>query len=180
VRDEKAFGTLIDQIYSTYGRLDGVIHGAGVIEDKLIKDKTIESFDRVFDTKAISGFILARKLRPETLKFFVFFSSVAGRFGNRGQGDYAAANEVINKLALHLDRHWPGRILAINWGPWAGSGMVTPELEKEFDRRGIGLITRDLGPRILDHELCYGQKGDVEIIVGGVEDWQKQKHLGGS
>jgi malonyl CoA-acyl carrier protein transacylase/NAD(P)-dependent dehydrogenase (short-subunit alcohol dehydrogenase family) len=179
VRDEQAFGSLIDQIYSTYGRLDGVIHGAGVIEDKLIKDKTIESFDRVFDTKVVSGFILARKLRPETLKFFVFFSSVAGRFGNRGQGDYAAANEVINKLALHLDRHWPGRILAISWGPWAGSGMVTPALEKEFARRGIGLIARDLGPRILDHELCYGQKGDVEIIVGDVEDWQKQKHFGG-
>ena len=40
VRDERAFGHLIDEIYRLYGRVDGVIHGAGVIEDKLIEDKT--------------------------------------------------------------------------------------------------------------------------------------------
>src|SRR5258708_1406338 len=67
VRDEVAFGDLIDSIYERYGRLDAVVHGAGIIEDRLIQDKTPESFDRVFYTKADSVFVLARKLRPDSL-----------------------------------------------------------------------------------------------------------------
>ncbi len=167
VRDGEAFGSLIDEIYTTFGRLDGVIHGAGVIEDKLIQDKSPESFDRVFDTKADSAFILSRKLRPENLKFLVFFASVAGRFGNRGQGDYAAANEVLNKLATRLDQEWPGRVVSINWGPWDSNGMVSPELRNQFAARGVELIPSAVGLRRLEEELRYGRKGEAEVVVGG-------------
>jgi malonyl CoA-acyl carrier protein transacylase len=166
VREEASFGTLIDNLYQTYGRLDGVIHGAGIIEDKLLKDKTWESFDRVFSTKTESAFILSRKLRPDSLKFLVLFSSVAGRFGNRGQGDYTAANEVINKLAVYLDQRWPGRVLAINWGPWDMAGMVTPEVRRQFAERGVGLVSPAAGATIFDLELRRGKKGEVEVVMG--------------
>jgi len=167
VRDEAAFGALIDQIYASHGRLDGVIHGAGVIEDKLLADKTPDSFDRVFDTKADSAFTLSRKLRPDSLKFLTFFSSVAGRFGNRGQGDYAAANEVLNQLANDLDRKWPARVVAINWGPWAKKGMVSDEVERQFVERGVQIIPPAAGRRILDQEIRLGGKGEAEVILGG-------------
>src|SRR6185295_10579490 len=159
VRDADAFGGLIDEIYRSFGRLDGVIHGAGVIEDKLIADKTPESFERVFDTKVDSALVLSRKLRPDALKFMVFFSSVAGRFGNRGQGDYAAANEVLNKLAICLDRAWSARVVAINWGPWDTPGMVSPELRKQFAKRGVELIPTSTGLRLLQEELDFGHRG---------------------
>ena len=168
VRNEQSFCGLIDEIYNSYGRIDGVIHGAGVIEDKFIIDKTPESFDRVFDTKVDSGFILSYKLRPDSLKFLVFFASVAGRFGSKGQSDYAAANEVLNKLAIHLDNHWPGRVVSINWGPWAKAGMVTPELQRQFAKRGVELVPPAVGPKKLDQEICYGCKGKAEIILGGI------------
>ncbi len=167
VRDEEAFGAIIDEIYSTYGSLDGVIHGAGIIDDKLVKDKTTDSFDRVFGIKAESVFILSRRLRPESLKFLVLFSSVSGRFGNRGQGDYAAASEVLNKVAVHLDRQWPGRIMSINWGPWMKGGMVSPEVQRQFDQRGIALIPPEVGRRRMDEELRHGRKGQVEVLIGG-------------
>ncbi|MFW6237249.1 MAG: SDR family NAD(P)-dependent oxidoreductase, partial [Desulfosudaceae bacterium] len=140
VRDEEAFGGLIDDIYERHGNIHAVIHGAGVIEDKLIKDKTLASFDRVLGTKTQSAFILSKKLRPESLKLLVLFSSVAGRFGNQGQCDYAAANEVMNKLAVYLNKRWPGRVVSINWGPWDQSGMVSDGLRQEFARRGVRLI----------------------------------------
>ncbi len=167
VRDERAFGALIDEVYRTHGRLDGVIHGAGIIEDKLIKDKTPASFERVVSTKADSAFILSRKLRPDSLKFLVFFSSVSGRFGNRGQSDYAAANEVLNKLALYLDQRWPARVVSINWGPWDGAGMVSPEVRQEFKRRGVSLIPATLGRQKLIEELNLGRKGEVEVMICG-------------
>ena len=80
-----AFATaaaLIDEVYARYGRIDGVIHGAGVIEDKLVGDKTLESFERVLRPKIAGALTLARSLRPESLGFLAFFSSVSARNGN--------------------------------------------------------------------------------------------------
>src|SRR5207244_2794245 len=114
-------------VYAEHGRIDGVIHAAGLLGDSLLVGKTAESFDRTFDTKLKPALVLARTLRPESLRFLAFFSSVAARFGNVGQTDYAAANEALNKLACRLDREWPARIFAVGWGPWDEVGMARPE-----------------------------------------------------
>jgi acyl transferase domain-containing protein/NAD(P)H-dependent flavin oxidoreductase YrpB (nitropropane dioxygenase family)/NAD(P)-dependent dehydrogenase (short-subunit alcohol dehydrogenase family) len=166
VRDDVAFGDLIDRIYAVHGRLDGVIHGAGTIDDKLIETKSSESFDRVFDTKVSGAVTLARKLRLDSVRFLVFFSSVAGRFGNRGQSDYVAANEVLNKMAVELDRRCRARVVAIDWGPWTGTGMVSAEVGRQFEERSIPLIDARDGPRAMDRELRLGQKGESEVILG--------------
>jgi acyl transferase domain-containing protein len=166
VRDAAAFGALVEQVYATYGRIDGVIHGAGVIEDRLVRDKEPESLERVMATKAGSARTLAQMLRPEGLRFLAFFSSVSGRFGNRGQADYAAASEVLNKLAQELDRRWPARVVSINWGPWRRKGMVSPEVARQFARRGVALIPVEVGCRLVDEELRRGRKGEVEVLIG--------------
>jgi acyl transferase domain-containing protein/NAD(P)H-dependent flavin oxidoreductase YrpB (nitropropane dioxygenase family)/NAD(P)-dependent dehydrogenase (short-subunit alcohol dehydrogenase family) len=166
VRDRAAFGRLLDEVQDRFGPLDGVIHGAGVIEDRLIRDKTPESFDRVFDTKVVSALTLAEHVRPDTLRFCVFFASIASRYGNKGQADYAAANEVLSKLALALGRRWPGRVCSVAWGPWSGVGMVA-DLEKHLVRRGLRLIAPDEGPRLLVEELLFGRKGEREVILAG-------------
>jgi NAD(P)-dependent dehydrogenase (short-subunit alcohol dehydrogenase family) len=165
--DAEAFGQLIDDAYASYGRLDGVIHGAGVIEDRLVEHKAPASFDRVFAAKVTGALVLAQKLRPESLKFLALFSSVAGRFGNRGQADYAAANEVLNKLAAHLDARWPGRVVAINWGPWDGSNMVNDAVREQFVRRDVQLIDPSVGCAAFIAELLAGRKGEPEVILGG-------------
>ncbi len=170
VRDDHAFDLFLDTCYSRFGRIDGVIHGAGIIDDRMILDKSPDSFDNVFDTKVNSAFTLARKLRPETLRFLVFFSSVAGCFGNAGQCDYAAANEVLNKLALYLDSNWPARVVSINWGPWE-TGMVTPELKRQFAKRGLTLIHPEFGTKRLTEELAFGSKGEGEVIISDIEGW---------
>ena len=172
VRDEVAFTRVLDGCYDRFGQIDGVIHGAGVIEDRRILDKSPASFDNVFDTKVDSAFTLARSLRPDHLRFLVFFSSVAGSFGNTGQCDYAAANEVLNKLAVYLDGAWPSRVVSINWGPWE-TGMVSPELRREFARRGLALIPPEVGKRRLTDELRYGRKGEGEVIITDIEGWSQ-------
>jgi NAD(P)-dependent dehydrogenase (short-subunit alcohol dehydrogenase family) len=164
VRDRDVFGALIDDVYARYGRLDGVIHGAGVIEDKRIRDKTPDSFENVWRTKVDSALTLAAKLRPETLQFLVFFSSVSGRFGNAGQVDYCAANEFLNKLADHLSCRWPAKVVAINWGPWDG-GMVTDELRRMYATVGFELIPIDEGVEFLLAEIRRSQRPSAEIVV---------------
>jgi acyl transferase domain-containing protein/NAD(P)H-dependent flavin oxidoreductase YrpB (nitropropane dioxygenase family)/NAD(P)-dependent dehydrogenase (short-subunit alcohol dehydrogenase family) len=165
VRDTEAFTRLIEDLNSR-GPLQGLIHGAGVIEDRLLADKTPESFDRVWRTKVDSAFVLAERLDPSQLKFAIFFASLASRYGNRGQSDYAAANDVLSKLAIELDRRWPARVCAIAWGPWSGVGMVA-ELEPHLTRRGLKLIDPVEGPQFVLDEILAGSKGDSEVIVAG-------------
>ncbi|MBW3596198.1 MAG: KR domain-containing protein, partial [Planctomycetes bacterium] len=138
----------------------------GVIEDKLVGDKTPDSFDRVFATKVESALILTRLLDFEKLKCCVLFASVASRYGNRGQSDYAAANEVLAKLAWRLDRQTPCRVVAIDWGPWSGVGMVS-DLEKHMVARGLTLIDPPTGVQFFVDELLRGRKGESEVIIGG-------------
>ena len=166
VRDEAIFGGVIDGLYQQYGRIDAVLHGAGVIEDKRIADKTDDSFARVFNTKLDSSFILSQKLRPESLKLLVFFTSVAGRYGNKGQIDYASANEACNRLAWTLSRRWPEtRVIAANWGPW-DAGMASEAVKRQFRERGIEPIPVDGGRRYFLRELACGPKHEVEIVIG--------------
>lgn len=182
VRDAEALEQVLHRWKQRFGDPVGFIHGAGVIHDKLLRDKTPESFDRVLGTKIDGALNLARLLQGESLRFSALFSSVAGRFGNQGQSDYAAANEVLNKLALWLDRQWPGRVVSINWGPWAGVGMVS-ELQEHLGRRGLGMIDPGVGCKALLDELLFGRKGEVEVILasdlGGLDapvdrpDWQR-------
>ena len=166
VRDFARLGVVVNGWRRLFGEPVGLIHGAGLIRDKLIRDKSLESFDRVLDTKLDGALNVARLLRPESLRFSVFFSSIAGRFGNRGQSDYAAANESLNKLAIWLDRRWPGRVVAPIWGPWSGIGMVS-DLEDHLGSRGLGMISPEVGVAALVNELVRGRKGEVEVILAG-------------
>ncbi|MEW6167477.1 MAG: SDR family NAD(P)-dependent oxidoreductase, partial [Pseudomonadota bacterium] len=166
VRDECAFGALIDRLYERHGRIDLVLHGAGVIEDRLLADKTAESFERVLATKLDPAFVLSRRLRPESLKAIAFFTSVAGRYGNRGQTDYAAANETLNRLAWDLQRRWPEtRVVAINWGPW-DAGMASEGVKRAFRERGIEPIPVAAGRRLFREELAFAPRHDVELVAG--------------
>jgi acyl transferase domain-containing protein/NAD(P)H-dependent flavin oxidoreductase YrpB (nitropropane dioxygenase family)/NADP-dependent 3-hydroxy acid dehydrogenase YdfG len=154
------FAAVIDHVYATRGRIDAVIHGAGLLEDKLIKHKTGESFERVFATKVTAAQTLVDKLRDDT-KLVVLFSSIVGVLGNRGQADYAAAGDALDRLA----RTWKtgARVVSIDWGPWGGTGMVSPELEREYARRGLALIDPERGIEALLAEL--GGRGEEQLVL---------------
>ncbi len=182
VKDEPTFTALIQDIYQRHGRLDAVVHGAGIIEDKLIVDKNPDSFNRVFDTKVDSIFLLSRLVRTESLKLFAVFGSVAGSFGNRGQVDYATANETMNRVGWYLDKLWPQvRVLTINWGPWA-AGMASDAVNEQFKARGVIPIPPLSGRRFFRDDLYYGQMGEAELIAGTFEGssreaYEVQRHL---
>ncbi|MBS0561743.1 MAG: SDR family NAD(P)-dependent oxidoreductase [Proteobacteria bacterium] len=172
IRNEADTSAMLHAVYARYGRIDAVLFGAGLIEDTLLVNKEMESLSRVFDTKVDGAFVLATRLRPETLKFVAFFTSVAGRYGNRGQTDYGAANEVLNRYAWLLQAKWGDgvKVTAINWGPWAnttrGPGMLTPETAKQFRERGVSLIGPEEGREFLFRELLYAPRDEVEVVAG--------------
>ena len=172
-----ALRALLDDVRARYGRVDGLVHGAGIVEDALATDKSPESFRRVFWTKMAGALDLVdavrsapvdggdRRLEPWQGGFVVLFSSVAGVFGNRGQVDYAAANDALAAVARWLARRCAGRVLAVHWGPWAGGGMVGAELGRAFGRRGVGLLDPDDAVERLLDELGGAVDGPEVVLV---------------
>jgi NAD(P)-dependent dehydrogenase (short-subunit alcohol dehydrogenase family)/acyl carrier protein len=165
VRDAEATAELLRRVQKEHGPARGVIHGAGVLADALIADKTEEQFDRVYGTKVAGLRNVLAALDQEELRALVLFSSSTGRFGRIGQVDYAMANEVLNKTAQRFARLLPRcRVVSINWGPWDG-GMVTPALKKVFDEEGIGRIGFDAGAEFLVQELSQSAAPAVEVVA---------------
>jgi acyl transferase domain-containing protein/NAD(P)H-dependent flavin oxidoreductase YrpB (nitropropane dioxygenase family)/NADP-dependent 3-hydroxy acid dehydrogenase YdfG/acyl carrier protein len=169
VRDEQAVRQLMAKIHDEHGRIDGLVYAAGVIEDRLIADKSPESFARVFGTK-VDGCrtVLAAMSETEQLKFVVLFGSIAAAYGNRGQSDYAAANDALDSLGARWATTYGKRVLTVHWGPWAPgaghAGMVTPELMQEYARRGIALIDPEEGALSLLRELAWGQQSTTSVV----------------
>jgi len=167
LRDSAAVAAAINDMRHSHGPVKGLIHGAGVLADRLIKDKTIEQFTSVYSTKVDGLRSLLAAVAPDELKFIALFSSSTGRFGRVGQVDYAVANEVLNKMAQQEARLRPAcRVVALNWGPWDG-GMVTPALKKLFAQEGVEVIALRAGSRYLLQELATPPGGATEIVILG-------------
>jgi NAD(P)-dependent dehydrogenase (short-subunit alcohol dehydrogenase family) len=166
VRDASALSEVLDTVRNQLGAISGIIHGAGVLEDRRIVDKTVEQFDRVFSTKVQGLENLLSLTTEDALSYIVLFSSVSARFGNIGQADYAMANEVLNKMARREALARPHcRVVSINWGPWDG-GMVSASLKREFSRKGIDLIPLEAGARAMVTEMAQPAGAAVEVVLG--------------
>ena len=165
IRDAAATARVLDEVRRTLGPIKALIHGAGVLEDKRIEEKTPEQFDSVLDTKVLGLRALLDATREDPLRALVLFSSVSGRFGRRGQVDYAMANEVLSKVAQLESRRRKGcRVVALGWGPWEG-GMVTPGLAREFQKEGVGLIPLEGGAKACLAELAASGPAEVVLSV---------------
>ncbi|WP_052134610.1 type I polyketide synthase [Sphingomonas sp. 37zxx] len=167
VANSAAFGALIDSIYVDHGRIDAVLHGAGIIADGRIANKDSATFARVFDTKVASTIALMRHLRRDGLQWAVLMGSIAGRFGNHGQADYAAANETMARLGREMRERLPdSRILTIAWGPWSGTGMASQGVQARLASQGIVPITVDQGRAFFSDEMRWGDPDCTEVIAG--------------
>ncbi|MBZ5504301.1 MAG: SDR family oxidoreductase [Acidobacteriia bacterium] len=166
VQDGVAVSAALDSVRREWGPVTAIVHGAGVLADKRIADKTDEQFDRVFDTKVNGLWALLDATANDPLNAICLFSSVAARTGNPGQCDYAMANEVLNLVAC-AERARRGEtctVRSIGWGPWDG-GMVTPGLKTHFKQMGVNVIPLDLGTKMFVDEM-NSVSDDVTLVVG--------------
>ncbi|MBT8488963.1 MAG: SDR family NAD(P)-dependent oxidoreductase [Gemmatimonadetes bacterium] len=156
----------LDQVRQAWGSVDGIVHGAGVLRDKALVDMTPDRVADVFGPKVTGLSVLLEATKEDPIQVIALFSSIAARAGNAGQSAYAAANEVLNKVAA-AEAHQRGdwcRVRSYNWGPWAG-GMVDEGLAAHFEKQGIALLDVDLGSRFFADELGSGGDGVERVVL---------------
>ncbi|MBW0119429.1 KR domain-containing protein, partial [Pseudonocardia abyssalis] len=147
-------------------RVTGVVHGAGVLADALLPDKTPEQVRRVFAPKLGGLAAVLGALDGAPLRHLVLFTSVAGLLGNSGQADYAVANEALCRFAAsHRARHPEQHVTAIDWGAWDG-GMVTDALRELFSARGIPLLDPSAGARAFVEQFTAERVAEICVLIG--------------
>ncbi|WP_405159708.1 SDR family oxidoreductase [Nocardia sp. NBC_01499] len=163
VTDSKGVQKALAEVRRDWGPITGIVHAAGVLADKRIGEKTDEQFESVVATKVDGLRVLLDATSDDPVDLLCVFSSVAARFGNPGQCDYAMANEVLEHVAVAYGPARPGcTVRSIAWGPWDG-GMVTPALASAFAQRSIPLLPTNVGAAAFTTELRCG-KTDIRTV----------------
>ncbi|GII05555.1 type I polyketide synthase [Planobispora takensis] len=166
--DSDAVGRVMDEVRKNSGHVDVLLHAAGLEISHSLADKRPEEFGLVFDVKSDGWFNVLHAAGDMPIGAAVLFSSVAGRFGNAGQSDYSAANDLLCKMAGGMRRTRPGtRALAIDWTAWGGVGMATRgSIPKIMEMAGIETLAPEVGVPWIRRELTVsGHSG--EVVVAG-------------
>jgi NAD(P)-dependent dehydrogenase (short-subunit alcohol dehydrogenase family)/acyl carrier protein len=128
VADYAALSVALDEVRRKGGRILGVFHAAGVLEDTPVIDVTEDVLERVSAPKVAGAWNLHILTRDDPLDHFVLFSSASAALGSIGQAAYMSANAFLGALAEERSRSGLPS-LSIDWGPWAEDGMAATALE---------------------------------------------------
>lgn len=123
VVDEVSMRELVESLEKDFGKINTVIHCAGIAGDGFIVNKSIETFKGVISPKIIGTKVLDKVLDWNNVELFIVYSSMTSLFGGSGQGDYTAANAYLDAYAQQGSlMHKP--IVSINWPAWSETGMA--------------------------------------------------------
>jgi acyl transferase domain-containing protein/NADP-dependent 3-hydroxy acid dehydrogenase YdfG len=164
ILDAASIQRVLAEVRREWGPITGIVHGAGVLADKKIADKTDDQFNRVFDTKVKGLRALLEATKDDPLAVICLFSSIAAHTGNAGQSDYAMANAVLSHVAgAERARRPQCLVRSIEWGAWQG-GMVTAALAEHFHRQGVALIPLAAGAQAFVAEVS-ARPDDVRVVI---------------
>lgn len=162
---------LINEVKVKYGKINGIVHSAGVICDTLISNKRLTEIKKVIAPK-INGIInLDYATKNENLDFVMMCSSVASVLGNIGQSDYAYANRFMdgyadyrNKLVNESKRS--GETISINWPLWRHGGMSIDEEKEKWLKKRFGMDLFESSDGIVAFEKLIQEKGSIAVLSG--------------
>ncbi len=179
LRDGAQVRAAVERALATSGGVDVLLHCAGLEISHYLPDKPQAEYDLVFDVKADGWFHLLDALGEHRPGAAVVFSSIAGRFGNAGQTDYAAANDLLAKSISALRREGV-RGIAIDWTAWAGIGMATRgSIPKMMELAGIDMLPPEIGVPIVRRELTASGDGREIVVAGRLGVLLEERHPAG-
>ncbi|MFH9067754.1 type I polyketide synthase, partial [Streptomyces coeruleorubidus] len=148
--------------------LTGVVHTAGVLDDTVFGELSVERLERVLRPKVDAAWNLHQLTEDRDLSAFVLYSSVAGLIGNAGQANYAAGNAFLDALAAHRQAlGLPAVSLA--WGLWEETSAISGDLDttdlRRLARIGLMPLASAEAMELFDAALALSRGGDTPVVA---------------
>ncbi len=153
---------VFEAIELEFGRIDGIIHAAGVAGEGLIQLKTAERVEPVLRAKVDAVFALERLIEKRSPDFVVLCSSLSSVLGGAGHVDYCAANAVLDAFARSRRGQAGPLITAVNWNTWKGIGMAANVQMPEL-LAGWKALVHDTGISVEE-----GQQAFARVLAAGL------------
>jgi phthiocerol/phenolphthiocerol synthesis type-I polyketide synthase C len=175
VTDPAALKSVFEEIDRAGRPLRGVVHAAMVIDDHTLRNLTTEAFRRVMEPKVRGAWNLHRLSRDRELQFFILYSSATVCFGSPGQGNYVAANAVLEALAAwRRGLGLPALAVALDAIADAGYLARSPELQERFRHRyGTNGVSSARALDLIEQELAAAS--DHALIMN--PDWRALRRM---
>ncbi len=177
VGDESEVEKLLERIRAELPPLAGVAHLAGVLDDALLSQQSLERFRTTLAPKAFGACYLDRLTKNDDLDFFIVSSSVSSLLGSPGQANYSTANALLDGLVA--ERKAQGLpATGVNFGPWAKGGMASSEAARaNLGAQGLVSLEPTAALNALAEVVGNGT-GQATVIKA---NWKRAaKLLGGS
>lgn len=157
----------IAAIIRRHGRLDGILHAAGVTADGLLDTKDATILARVLTPKVSGTVWLDEATRSLDLDFFVAFSSVVGTLGNPGQYDYAAANGFLDAYAAQRHAQGAKGWRSIGWPLWSSGGMRVSTQVQDAVRLSTGMEPLPSREGVEAFHQCVADDRAASLVMFG-------------
>ncbi|MDE2889065.1 MAG: SDR family NAD(P)-dependent oxidoreductase [Gemmatimonadota bacterium] len=179
VRAEGEVRTMVDSAARAFGRIDGLIHSAGILEGALVPVDLFEAdtWDRVLDVNLKGSFLLCKHVTPVLERsdrgVIVLVSSGAGVRGGSSSAAYGSSKGGVHGLSLVLAPQLASRGIRVN--ALCPGSLDTPlkmeVLRKQADREGRCLETMRAGlgkPEGVGRVLAFLVSDDADYVRGTV------------
>ncbi|AGF78524.1 polyketide synthase family protein [Desulfocapsa sulfexigens DSM 10523] len=168
VSDKVQVAEVMDSIVKEHGKIDGVIHGAGIIKDSYIPIIKPAMFKEVLDVKLFGAINLLQAAENKGLRFVVALSSIAASGGSIGQANYCIANRAMSTYCRTFrDSHQSVQTKVFWLPPIEGTGMAdTPEIKDILVQNLGGDIFLEVheAAEIMLRELLCGLADDCWVV----------------
>lgn len=166
---------VLEKAVEKYGRLNGIIHTAGVAGNGFMANKDRRVFDGVVLPKIKGSIVLDRLTEKLDMDFMILFSSIESFYASAGQGDYAAANSFLNSYAVNRNRHGK-KTVSIAWPAWRETGMAF-ELNAVRNAGLSRALTNIEGINIFEEALSFEQALMIPVALNyeNIEPGMKSK-----
>ncbi|MEU4534885.1 type I polyketide synthase [Streptosporangium sp. NPDC023825] len=167
VADTAALARLADPGALGLPPVRGVVHAAGVVDNRLLRAYDEEALRAVMRPKVAGALALHEVFPPGTLDFLVLFSSAGQLLGLPGQASYAAANAFLSGLARHRRAGGDEAVLSLAWTSWRGLGMSVSSavVDAELRARGTADITPAEALLAWESLVAGGPAGNADLAV---------------
>jgi len=181
LRNGDKVAAVVEEIRRRHGKIDVLLHAGGLLIDRTLPNKEPHQFDLVYDVKADGFFNLLKAAKGMPIGATVSFSSVAGRFGNNGQTDYSAANDLLCKITSGMQTWRPDtRGIAIDWTAWGRIGMASRgSVQQILESLGVDMLPPEAGVPTIRRELTYGGTCGEVVVAGRLGAWLEERDPSG-
>lgn len=161
--DKVAMQYAVDKAKARFGHINGVIHAAVILKDKMLYNMNEEMFKQALDPKMKASIVLEQVVGNDSLDFMLFLSSVQSVYGNAGQCNYAAGCTFQDAYAYYLNKIKAFDVKVINWGYWGSVGVAsTTKYQETLAQQGFETIEPVEGMEIINRVMA---SNEIQVIA---------------